>query len=57
MVWLSAKKGVSEYLIKQPGSNALPSVLGRQPRTLLSSIDKQSKQVSCERVSAHCAKA
>ena len=41
VVWLSAKKGLSEYLKKHPASTALPSPLGTQTCMLLDATFKQ----------------
>lgn len=41
VVWLSAKKGISEYLKKHPASTALPSPLGKQSCILLDATFKQ----------------
>jgi len=42
VVWLSAKKGVSEYLMKHPASIALPYTPGRQTFILFDAGFRQS---------------
>ena len=57
VVWLSAKKGLSEYLKKHPASTALPSPLGTQTCILLDATFKQFWQPLSVAVSTHCATA
>lgn len=56
VIWLSAKKALFEYLIKQAPSTALPSAyLGKQPSMFVYATAKQSWQLLAVMVSAHCA--
>ena len=57
VVWLSAKKGLFEYLRKHPASTARPTLPGRHSSALVDATVKQSRQPFSLIVSTHCATA